>query len=614
MYLILIVILLVFSLLSIVILRVAVWNQKEKSQNKVKVKTIDLNTVMTNPNQVLSDTKQSIADTFAKECPSENKPPCKPGFIGRTNEDGAMCCYIDPKSLSLSKKELIESMAKDVATELVISIVADKVLSAVGKKIAKSYVGKMTAKLATKISAKISVAMIKLAPKLTAKLALVSAKLAAASAKLGMGPVGWALLAFEVISLGLDAWDPAGYNNWVSNTMYENLRNQAEMSYADEFKNNGGKYPTLVSYMYDKDQIKPIMEMVMTVDEVLDSVSEKSLDRFFEIYGAPDQPGYIEPSDEQFDDILDGVIDEVLVLFDQGQFDKSVCETLQKNNYPVKWVEEAGCSLNEKGCSDFNKYNAALPDDTRQFAMYTNEYRVRNASSPGDNKKPNMVTRKYSDKVCMYSPLEQNYRTCNPKKGSQWIADAGMCSFGAQHCKDYALERSKMGDSRVYNCKMYPGQKVAEIILGTTITRSFIQGAYAAEDAAELLYAATSKIATKTYQAFDDVSDILMNDVLKKAIKIAEKVGREGANMVLKMGRDLVDITYNIVLSPLKIAGELILDAIKLGAKVVFGMSKTIAKGIFKHTKEFIRGIENMGGDIFDGFEDIGKKIGGLFR
>lgn len=605
-YTILVISLLVCVLLTLIGLRA--WKRQQS------VPSFDLNTVMVNPEQVTAETKHAIAGELQQKCPSENKPPCAKGFVERPNAQGAMCCYIDPKSLDMTQMEQMEQMTKTMVSDMVIGIVADAVLARLGKRIARNNVGKMSTRFAAKLGAQIGKAAIKAAPKVAAKLAVFSAKLAAMSAKIGMGPLGWALIAFDVLSLGLDLWDPAGYNSWVSNTIYENIRNQAEVSFADEIQNNGGKYPLLASYLYDATNMDAFMETVMATQEITAHITDVSFDRITERYGVPEAPGSTEPTDAQLDVLLDEVIDETLVLMEKGQFDKPICENLRKNKFPVKWVEGVGCSLDEIGCAQFNRYHKALPEGERPFAMYTHEYRVRNKADPGNNKKPNVVSRTLPEKVCMISPLEQNYLACvEGKKGNQWVADAGMCSLGKSYCDRYALKRAKMGDKRVYNCKMYPGQKVAEIVFGTTMTRSFIQAGNAMEDGAKFFADGTRRVALKTYRAFDNVSEVIMEDVFLKSVKIAEKVGREGVQLALRMGREMVDITYDMVISPLKIAGELILEALKEGAKVVFGMAKLIAKGVFKHTKAFVRSIKHMGGDIFDGFEDIGKKIGGIF-
>lgn len=607
-YMISIVLLLVCILMTIIGLRIA---RIMKKQNTPR---LDLSKVIVDSDKVVQNTKRAVSSVIRKECPSENKPPCAKGFVERPNAEGVLCCYTDPKSLELTDMEKAEEITRNLLTEVAVSIIADVVLEKIGNKIASSMVGKMSARLATKLSTKIAMGAVKAAPKIAAKLAIFSAKLGAMFAKMGMGPIGWALLAFDVLSLGLDLWDPAGYNSWVSNTIYENIRNQAEVSYAEQIENNGGKYPMLVSYLYDTSNMDKLMESLMGVKEITAFIADKSFDLITERYGVPESPGFTEPTDAQYEAILDEVIDEALELIEQGKFDKPICDTMRRKNFPVKWVKGVGCSLNKAGCDEFNRNNRPLPDDKRQFAMYTHEYRVRDRSNPGNNKKPNVVTRTLPEKVCMLSPLEQNYTAClEGKKGNQWVADAGMCSLGKSYCDRYELKRSKMGDPRIYNCKMYPGQKVAEIVLGTTITRSFMRVQRLHTDAAKLVADAHRRVLLKTYQAFDNVSEVIMEDVFMKSLKIAQKVGRIGANLALKMGREMVDITYNMVISPLKIAGELILEALKEGAKVVFGMAKLIAKGVFKHTKAFVRSIKHMGGDIFDGFEDIGKKIGGIF-
>ena len=96
--------------------------------------------------------------------------------------------------------------------------------------------GIMVAKLANKLIAKISA---KLAAKIAAKLAAKQAAMMATkfAAKAAMGPVGWALMVFDLISMGLDLWDPFGFNETFFNKDLRGMRNQFFDGYKDAIDN-----------------------------------------------------------------------------------------------------------------------------------------------------------------------------------------------------------------------------------------------------------------------------------------------------------------------------------------------------------------------------------------
>eukprot|EP00903_Cladosiphon_okamuranus_P017764 g16352.t1 len=70
-------------------------------------------------------------------------------------------------------------------------------------------------------------------------------------AKLGLGPFGLALLVFDVISLILDMWDPAGYNDAQTAGLLRAERDQLEKQQFEMLKNEGLDTPLLADPMFD---------------------------------------------------------------------------------------------------------------------------------------------------------------------------------------------------------------------------------------------------------------------------------------------------------------------------------------------------------------------------
>ena len=67
------------------------------------------------------------------------------------------------------------------------------------------------------------------------------------------GPVGAALLIFDVVSLVLDLWDPAGYNNAQSAGQIQKIADDIMKQYDESLKNEGILDPFVSDVMYDID-------------------------------------------------------------------------------------------------------------------------------------------------------------------------------------------------------------------------------------------------------------------------------------------------------------------------------------------------------------------------
>lgn len=97
-------------------------------------------------------------------------------------------------------------IAKDIGAKM-----ADKMLAKLtGKNLARDLAQKVAQQAAQSASRCGIKAVSKMGVKLGTKLAEMGAQEAADAS---MGPVGWALMAFDVLSLGLDMADPGGYSN-----------------------------------------------------------------------------------------------------------------------------------------------------------------------------------------------------------------------------------------------------------------------------------------------------------------------------------------------------------------------------------------------------------------
>jgi hypothetical protein len=74
-------------------------------------------------------------------------------------------------------------------------------------------------------------------------LAIGGRGLSKALLKISTGPIGVALLAFDVISLALDIWDPAGYNGTLDNAQLEKIRKLYEFEMQKAVHSEGMDWP-----------------------------------------------------------------------------------------------------------------------------------------------------------------------------------------------------------------------------------------------------------------------------------------------------------------------------------------------------------------------------------
>lgn len=553
-------------------------------------------------------------EAFAS-CPADRRPPCGKGLITKPNSKGQLCCYIDPKTLETSKREILKAMVKEAAIEQAVN----STMGLASKVLATRLIKKVVLNKARKVVAKmLGKSLVKVATKIGTKMATLSAKLAA---KTGLGPAGWAMLAFDVMTAVLDVWDPAGYNKWVSNTVNLNMRNIVEASVEEQMRNEGDPYPMLAPYMYNLSpemvnemiSIPAIMEynanlMLTAVEKELADVPEKDYERrVSELY-----------KDESFFEKHVGSVSEK--KFDAGDFDKDICTFLKdKKKLPVKWVDKVGCSLNENGCHSFNSFYASKPEpkkdepDERLVAVYTNTYRVRDSRNMGSNKSPNMLTKKFPEKVCLISPMTETYHSCQGK--GTWNPDLSLCDFSAKYCTRYGLKRTAMnkkdvGGATIHNCKMYPGQKVAEIIFGTTLTRSTIR-AYKAVTNVDAHAKRVGNLLKKTFPAFNKLTDNKAALLIRNSAIVMNKFGMKVAMIGLKTNYNTVKTLAKLATNP-EMAAKDVLNKVKSivkHAEKTIQLGKTVGNSFNKHVlRTFTNGYNNFGkGIVKTGLKTVGK-------
>ena len=424
------------------------------------------------------------------------------------------CCYAsDPKtSKMLENLEL----ARDIAIEVSVGLVAGMILEYMIKRGlgSRAAVGGAKATKAAASAAK-SARAAAAAAKAARAVAVTTAKAGAATTKYSTaaaaGPPGWVaaavMLLFDAVSLTLDLLDVDGYDSFTPQKTIENMRNIIDYSMASEFEKLDMGYP----FMFPLTVAFPA-EMTIAQEYMTAQISAKYLDTEIElpknkaakdafdeyVKGIVDNPDSDPPVPEAFTAFIVRLIEEKHVDRDKAIFTK-LKEVLGDRAYKIAFYESLstpdrmGVSLSQEGAKEWNSEHEAewlegvdmdAPEDTRSSVMptacYTDTYYVY---ASGDAKNPNMIAKKLPEKTVLgnyYGPLlsyceksrqmKSTSTSVNPRAlGTRFNYDTGVCEFSRDMCKRYGLE-FKNND-----CKLKPGQNVAEMIFGTTITRASIR-------------------------------------------------------------------------------------------------------------------------------------------
>ena len=341
--------------------------------------------------------------------------------------------------------------------------------------------------------------------------ATVSAKYAVAAAG---GPIGlmvaMATLIFDAVSITLDILDVDGYDSFTAQGTIANMKNILDYSVASEFEKQGMDFP----YIFPLTKVFP-KEMETAQEHMNNQLSEKYLTSEMElpknkkvkvafdayVEKIVENPDADPPVPDEFTDFITQLYRDKHVERDSiiyAKMKKLLGEKAYKIQYykSISGPDRMGVSFSREGAKEWNTDNERIwlknndlfkpPDPTaveevdREAACYTDTYYVYD-SGPAD--KPVMVPRKLPEKTVLanfYGPLlaycekmrqlKGSSTSVNPKAlGTRFDFDSGVCQFSKEYCRRYGLE-FKNND-----CKLKPGQNVAEMIFGKTVTRATIR-------------------------------------------------------------------------------------------------------------------------------------------
>ena len=241
--------------------------------------------------EIVQNVVESMTDELTQNT-CTNKPPCREGWVQEPNLHGVLCCTFNPEAQGFPGWQVAGMLAKELALGLLLDVemlskisakFADTALKAgyqIGKSIGNSQLAtatrngsKMVSKGFYKYAGKNPQRMTKaisLAGKTAGKnmskvagyVGQKSGAKAAAKllAKKGFskllksflsGPAGVALFIFDTVSLVLDLWDPAGYNEEQNAALMRVERDMIEEYYKNALHDSGFDSPLLADPMFN---------------------------------------------------------------------------------------------------------------------------------------------------------------------------------------------------------------------------------------------------------------------------------------------------------------------------------------------------------------------------
>src|SRR5210317_1502742 len=449
--------------------------------------------------------KDDIVKEAKKMCliPVGADGACPEGMQAMSN---GCCEFKDPKAQS--SLDVLADMAPDLAISIIGGVLAEYVIIAganmgmyaltgantMGQTLARTGSGataRAGAQAGTPMGAQ---AGTKVASQFGTRLAFATA----------CGPVCIAAtVATAVFTIALDLTDPFGYNNFTANELIRRKRNTVDVMLEKQLVEAGQSYPmtfplTVAYPKYNKELEEKLL--IEFLPDALELMPKDLMIQFFTsmLKGEPS-------TDKKVLDAFDVAMEQALANTkkrDTLVYDFYVSKGKKSEIQRVSFMStktRIGVTLSKVGADKYNermkekhllysnpqrKPPNELPEDyTPMVAMYTDTYRVLNKGNPGSENNPNVTPKKLSQTITLAMPYgmliadcEYGFRSTkhsqrlNPAVyGVRFNTERGDCDFTNDYCKRLGL------DFKGNECKLRPGQKEAELILGKTITRTYME-------------------------------------------------------------------------------------------------------------------------------------------
>ena len=453
--------------------------------------------------------------------PPEPNGSCREGT--ELDDDG--CCVLKGEAKP-SKTEVYTDVAEQILMSFLVEEIAEifilRVLPRILVRIGSlaRLGGRLMARLVARVSVKLARLGTILAKKLITKgISIVAKKLSmlVTSAKVG-GPVAVALIAIELMFALTDIMDPKGYSTYTENAALDKIRNSIDYNFQDYCSREGLPWPFIipVSSMYEDefaeayestvaDYLQGAIKYVMDSDEpshvdIMVNMILTGLSTGGDLYMSDSDMGLTENDENELGEIAMQLMDDNIAIRDltlYNKLKKLVDDEEMIDIYPeVATKKQFGISLSKKGVDLWNQQNyrnyltqnpTTLEGrtDISMACLYSDEYRSLNISNPGTADNPNMTIKKLSKPVPLYGLYGMLVYYCagtkttgtltqigtvNPDAmGVKFNFETGNCDYSDSYCDYMGMVYYEDGD--IKDCKLRPGQKEAEFILGEYMVR-----------------------------------------------------------------------------------------------------------------------------------------------
>jgi hypothetical protein len=353
------------------------------------------------------------------------------------------------------EEELVKNAAKyggkKVAAE-VTEQAAKKALEEIGQKAAEKA-AKEAVEAAGKKAVKTAAekAMVKggetLALKAATKAGMMAAK---AGAKAGMGPVGWALMAFDVLSMALDIACCGGYCEVADTKTWEKERDE----YGKQIKLMIDDSNKQADDTPDPDPVRwPIITGPFDKLESA-AVQQRVIEKAKAAMGDPNNQ-YVK---DVMDKLKKAIADKTVTTEDQ--VNTFLDENLDLEGLLIEATKNLCVDLLGKPILDEGKFaGCSWPDQQKCEASFVW------GKDKFDKEKDTYSTWNKTKQECNKDPQAQLMNTRCDGLGFPYDKEKKICQLS----KEYCLQKGLKWDGT--NCKLEKGQEFAEMMFGTTVVR-----------------------------------------------------------------------------------------------------------------------------------------------
>ena len=263
-----------------------------------------------------------------------------------------------------------------------------------------------------------------------------------------------AFLAFDVLSIGLDLGDAGGYGKMGQKSEYINIRDGINKKMKEEIENTGNYYPIIVGpldKLTEDDYSKALNDIITNILDVEKVPMDDLVKPMFNKLIDDVKNKIISSADLKNPDIMKTYND----LIDQDQVTEkalSILCTSLKGKLINNGDTTLKCSYPDRDSCE-KSYSWPLKEDSNEAYAEFKSNQLGGA--------------------CVRSSFA--IRGMCQDNNLQYDSDKGICNITEEYCLMKGAKWTYDDSIKENDCHIEDGQKLAEMIFGTTITRGLIQ-------------------------------------------------------------------------------------------------------------------------------------------